>query len=123
LAVGAVPAALIPVRRIALSGVTNVGWIARCSLIVGGLVAVPRVWLPRRPGALARALRPGVAPGAVMPSRFARRCRRTPVPVAVVLAVRRGTHRLGHRGRVAVGGRRERGRGRAATRTRVVPVR
>ncbi len=59
-----------------------------------------------RPGPLARAAGPGVAPGAVLPSRLGRLVRRglRAAAVSVVLPVRGRDHHLGGRGRVVVGG-------------------
>src|SRR5689334_1951550 len=87
-AAGLVPAALMAVPRIRAGRVAP-----------AGLADVLRVGRLGRPGPLAGAGGPGVAPGAVPPSRVV--CL---APAAVVLAVRRGAHHLGHRGRVIVGG-------------------
>src|SRR5271166_6688608 len=80
----------------------------------GALIVVLRVGLARGPGRFAGAAMPGVAPGAVLPPRVVRLGRRAPAAVPVVLAIRRGVHGLGYRGRVAVGGPGVRRRGPAA---------
>jgi hypothetical protein len=87
---GLMPVALMTVRGIGAGRVAPTG-----------LADVLRVGRPGRPGPLAGvgAGGPGVAPGAVPPSRVVRLA-----PAAVLLAVRRGAHHLGNRGRVVVGG-------------------
>src|SRR5437868_11910152 len=87
-AAGLVPVALMAAPRIRAGRVAP-----------AGLADVLRVGRPGRPGPLAGVGGPGVAPVAVPPSRVV--CL---APAAVVLAVRRGAHHLGHRGRVIVGG-------------------
>src|SRR5690349_1728467 len=95
IAVAPIAAGLVPVALMAVPGI-GAGRVAPA-----GLADVLRVGRPGRAGPLARlgAGGPGVAPGAVRPSRVVRL-----VPAAVLLAVRRGAHHLGHRGRVIVGG-------------------
>jgi hypothetical protein len=90
IAAGLVPVALMAVPRIRAGRVAP-----------AGLADILRVGRPGRAGPLARvgAGGPGVAPGAVPPYRVVRLA-----PAAVLPAVRRGTHHLGHRGRVVVGG-------------------
>src|SRR5689334_7659512 len=94
-----IAAGLVPVALTAVAGI-GTGRVAPA-----GLADVLRVGRPGRAGPLARvgAGGPGVAPGAVPPSRVVRLA-----PVAVLLAVRRGAHHLGNRGRfvvAATGGR------------------
>src|SRR5689334_15657059 len=96
-----VAAGLVPVALMAAPGI-GAGRVAPA-----GLADVLRVGRPGRAGPLARvgADSPGVAPGAVPPYRGVRLA-----PTAVLLTVRRGTHHLGHRGRVVVRGTGGRGR-------------
>src|SRR6516164_7810964 len=111
MAVTTVSVARIAACRVRADLITAGGRIAAGGpMAAGGLAAVSRVRWPRGRGALTGAVRPGVAPGALVP-RFTRLGRRTLSPVSVVLAVRRCGHRLGHRGRVLKGGRRVRVRG------------
>src|SRR5271165_5620308 len=119
---GLVAVALVASVRISPSRV-SARWVSADQVAAGALIVVLRVGLARGPGRFAGAAMPGVAPGAVLPPRVVRLGRRAPAAVPVVLAIRRGLHGLGYRGRVAVGSPGVRRRGPAARRRLGLPER